>query len=161
MNSELIRVGIFSLIGVWNTLFDLSIFVTLLKTLGKLPIWKTSAVKAATVFHVCSFLIANLVSYTLNSTFTFNTGKSRGFVAYFIVTLVALGISTLFIQYFNQPKFSTWFSNHILPAVKKVPIIGSLKMTDQGWAILLKLGSVALSMVVNYLGYRNLVFVGI
>ncbi len=161
MNSELIRIGIFALVGVWNTLFDLTIFVALLKTLGTLPIWKTSKLKAATVFHICSFLFANLVSYVLNSTFTFSSGKSRGFLAYFIVTLVALGISSAFIQYFNQPKFSKWFENHFLPAVKRAPLVGALKMTDQSWAIMLKLGSVAISMVVNYLGYRNLVFIGV
>jgi putative flippase GtrA len=162
MSSELIRIIIFAAIGVWNTIFDLSIFVTLLNTLGKLPIWEKSKIKAATVFHICSFLVANLVSYVLNSNLTFKSGQSRGFLPYFIVTLVALGASTAFIQYFNQPKFQTLFHKHIVNKLpKNLPLLNKLKINDKSWAIILKLSSVLISMVINYLGYRNLVFIGI
>jgi putative flippase GtrA len=162
MNNELFRVLIFGTIGIWNTLFDLTIFVTFLNTLGKLPFWKTSKIKAATAFHICSFLIANLVSYILNSNFTFKSGQSRGFLPYFIVTLVALGASSLFIQYFNQPKFQTLFHNLIVAKLpKNLLLLKKFKIDDKSWAIILKLSSVLISMIINYLGYRNLVFISV
>jgi putative flippase GtrA len=161
MNSELLRIAVFAVIGVWNTLFDLTIFLTLLNTLGKLPIWKTSKIKAATAFHVISFLASNLVSYFLNSRFTFTGGQNRGFIPYFLVTLFVLGLSTTFIQYFNNPRFSSWFERTILPLLKSIPVIKNIKVTEKSWSIILKLASVAISMVVNYVGYRNLVFIGI
>ena len=163
MSSELLRIFIFAIIGVWNTGFDLAIFVTFLNTVGKLPIWKTSKVKAATAFHICSFLIANLVSYFLNSNFTFKSStQSRGFLPYFIVTIVALAASTTFIQYFNADRYKTWFHKNIIDKLpKNFPLISKLKMNDKSWAIILKLSSVLISMIINYFGYRNLVFVGI
>lgn len=162
MSTEITRILIFAAIGVWNTIFDLAIFVTLLNTLGKLPIWEKSKLKAATVFHICSFLAANLLSYILNSSFTFKSGQSRGFLPYFIVTLVALGASTAFIQYFNQPRFQSLFHKLIVARLpKNLPLVGKLKINDKSWAIILKLSSVLISMVINYLGYRNLVFIGI
>lgn len=162
MSNEFIRILIFAAIGIWNTIFDLAIFITLLNTLGKLPIWNKSKVKAATVFHICSFLIANLVSYVLNTNFTFKASQSRGFLPYFIVTLVALGVSTAFIQYFNQSKFQALFHKYIVTKLpKNLPLLNNLKINDKSWAIILKLSSVLISMVINYLGYRNLVFIGI
>jgi putative flippase GtrA len=162
MSNELIRILIFAAIGVWNTGFDLAIFISLLNTLGKLPIWEKSKIKAATVFHICSFLAANLLSYVLNSNFTFKSGESRGFIPYFIVTLVALGASTAFIQYFNKPKFQAIFHKQVVAKLpKNIPILNKLKINDKSWAIILKLSSVLISMVINYLGYRNLVFIGV
>jgi putative flippase GtrA len=161
MNPELLRIAIFAVIGVWNTLFDLTIFLTLLNTLGKLPFWKTSKLKAATAFHIVSFLTSNLVSYFLNSRFTFTGGQNRGFLPYFLVTLFALGLSTTFIQYFNKPQFSSWFERTMLPFLKSIPIVKNLKVNEKSWSIILKLASVAISMIVNYLGYKNLVFIGI
>jgi putative flippase GtrA len=161
MPTEIFRIAIFAIIGVWNTAFDLAIFVTLLNTIGKLAFWKKSKIKAATAFHICSFLAANLVSYILNSTFTFSGGKSRGFLAYFLVTVLALGISTLFIQYFNKTQFSTRFEKLVLTKIRHLPLVNKLKVNEKSWAIILKLGSVFISMGINYLGYRNLVFVGI
>jgi putative flippase GtrA len=162
VSNEFIRILIFAAIGVWNTVFDLAIFITLLNTLGKLPIWKKTNIKPATVFHICSFLIANLVSYTLNTNFTFKSGESRGFLPYFIVTLVALSVSTAFMQYFNQLIFQTLFHKHIITKLpKNLPILSKVRINDKSWAIILKLSSVLISMVINYLGYRNLVFIGV
>jgi putative flippase GtrA len=161
MNSEIFRIALFAIIGVWNTVFDFAIFIGLLNSLGKLPFWKTSKIKAATVCHILSFLGSNSVSYVLNNWFTFNGGQSRGFLAYFTVTLISLSISTTFIQIFNSQKYSIWFEKTILAKLKTYPIIHRIKLTEKTWPILLKLGSVAISMTINYLGYRNLVFVGI
>jgi putative flippase GtrA len=159
MYSELIRVITFGIIGVWNTLFDLGLFISFLNTAGKLSIWQNSRIKAATVGHVFSFLTANLVSFVLNSTFTFAGAPSRGFWPYFFVTVFALIVSTAFIQYFNKPSLEIWFEKNILARVLIIKnLIAKFKLTEKYFPIVLKLASVFISLFVNYVGYKYFVF---
>lgn len=160
MNTELLRIITFAIIGVWNTIFDLGLFWVYINTIGKLNFWKKFAINTATISHILSFLCANLVSFVLNSQFTFrDTGTNRGFFPYFLVTGVGLAVSTIIIQHLTQDKFYNYFINNIYShptfSTKTKSIIS---MSPKKYALLIKLAMVAVIMTVNYIGYKYFVF---
>ena len=151
MNLELVvQLTLFFVVGVWNTLFDFSIFWILLRV-GKS--FKSTIIQSnvAVFAHMSSFLVANIVSYFLNRTFTFSSsGEDRGIVLYAMVSILSLGISTS-AMYLLTNKYRGIFERGLsrLPFVrshiKRIPTLAKLVAT-------------ALSMVSNFLGYKFIVF---
>ncbi|NJL96766.1 hypothetical protein HC864_03045 [Candidatus Gracilibacteria bacterium] len=104
MTSKFVRFLVFGIIGIWNTLFDLGLFWSGMTILSKIGIKKTQ--KLAPIANIFSFLTSNIVSYYLNSSFTWrDSSNSKGFLPYLIVTLISLAVSTILISFFTKPKY--------------------------------------------------------
>lgn len=154
--SELFRILQFAIIGIWNTFFDLALFWLLINALGKLKFWSKLKLKVETVSHVFSFLIASGVSYFLNTRFTFGDAtKNRGWGLYLGVTLFSLLISTLLINFFTQGKYFQLFEKVV---IARIPLLKKSNFDSKKFAVLVKLGTVAVTLVTNYLGYKYFVF---
>lgn len=154
-SSEVSQIFRFGLVGVWNTGFDLAIYFGLFRLLRPVYGEKRGKLQLETLCHAGSFLVANTVSYQLNSRFTFQTQtrSSEQFFIYVIVSLLSLTLSSAIINFLAQEKF-----------FKKTREFWSLKtkrsLARGQYAILIKIVAVVCVMVVNYLGYRYLVFGG-
>ena len=154
-SSEIIQILKFGLVGVWNTGFDLVIFFGFFRLLKPVFAKKKRPIQLETVCHTLSFLIANTVSYQLNSRFTFEAGESQTaaeFGTYVAVSVVSLGLSALIINFLAQDKFFEKFQTKVR-ALKP-----TLKVTRSRYALVIKLVAVVIVMAVNYFGYKYLVF---
>ncbi len=152
--NELVRLSIYVAVGVWNTVFDYIIFYIILSIFSKFKWPKWSPLNAPAVAHMISFIIANSVSYFLNSNFTFSdTSESRGFGLYFLVSLFSLAISTTAIQILNSKQIKITLQEIVC---KIIP--AKFVKDDKNWALMTKLVGSAISMVTNFLGYRFIVF---
>jgi putative flippase GtrA len=154
MSSELLQVLKFGLVGVWNTLFDLTIYYVLYKLLSKSINEKSRLIKIETIAHMISFMCANIVSYQLNSRFTFETSESgvSKFVPYFIISLLSLGLSSLIINFLAKKKYFE------ATKAKTAALTKKYKLTRPHYAILIKVSAVVIVMAVNYFGYKYVVF---
>lgn len=156
MAVDLLRIAKFILVGIWNTAFDLGLFWVFINTLNKIKLTKNLPIRIATLSHILSFLIANAVSYILNSIFTFrDSATNRGWVPYLSVSIFSLAVSTLLIQYFTQPKFYTFTKVN----VSRISILHKrLELSEKQYALGIKLCTVVVTMITNYLGYSFFVF---
>ena len=156
-SSEVLQILKFGLVGVWNTGFDLAIFFGFFRLLKPVFARRKFPVQLETVCHTLSFLIANTVSYQLNSRFTFEAGESQTaaeFGAYVGVSVVSLGISALIINFLAQDKFFDRFRAKVKTARPQ------FELKRSQYALIIKLVAVVIVMAVNYLGYKYLVFGG-
>ena len=140
----------FGLVGVWNTGFDMVLYIVFYRLLrGRIS--SSATLKAETLAHIGAFLIANTVSYQLNSRFTFES--SGPFLPYFLVSCLSLGLSALSINYLAKDKFFEGAQK--IAQKRNLPSI-----SRQRYAIGIKLATICIVMFVNYLGYKYLVFGG-
>jgi len=149
--SELQRILTFIVIGGINTLVDLIAFYTQLK-LFKWKGLEKLKVKKAVIFHAGSFVVANVVSYFLNSNFTFaDSTKHSSFLLYFVVSLIAFTTSAVFLQIFTSDKSFTFY--------KKIYSKKFLFLkNDDFWFMFIKCVAILITMVINFIGYKTLVF---
>lgn len=145
----------FGLVGVWNTVFDLGLFFTFYRFLNG-RIRKDVRIKIETIAHICSFMIANFVSYQLNSRFTFNSDQSssRQFLPYMMISLVSLGLSSAIINFLAKDMYfekATQISKKYL---------SSFTLKRPQYALLIKAFAVTVVMAINYTGYKYIVFGG-
>ncbi len=164
----LIQFLIFGIIGAWNTFFDFVLFWIFLNIGKKTPEkvkTKIKKIKKAenfihtpTIAHLFSFTIANIVSFYLNTHFTFRDGRANpSFLSYFLVTLFSLGISTLLIQLFTDSFYYEKFKERFLIKVPE-KIREKVNFDEKKWALLVKLGTVAVTLITNFIGYKFFVF---
>lgn len=155
LSQEYVRILKYILVGIWNTFFDLSIFTVFLNTFGNLKIWKKTHLKPATISNMVAFLIANSVSYIINSKFTFSDSSSnRGWLPYLIISMFSLGLSTLIIQVLSVESLRLKINLFI----RDLHPIFQAGVGMKKYIFLIKISTVIITMVVNYFGYKILVF---
>ncbi len=151
---ELQRIITFILIGVFNTLFDLVIWQSIVKSIKpdsdleqfilKIKLNKYSFAQAI------AFILANIGSYFLNSTFTFFDSKtsasSRSVGVFFLVSVFSLSISVLMMNILTK-------NQHILELSQKLP-----KPLATRWALVAKLMVAPITLTTNFIGYKFFVF---
>ncbi len=157
LSDELVQIIKFGMVGVWNTVFSLSlfwIFYKIFKKSFKTNILPLIPIKIEAISQALSFIIANIVSYWLNSRFTFGNTSDSGssFALYVLISLISMVISSGIMQLFstkhNFKKFSTL-------AIKKLP---SYTPKYDHFVFLVNICSIVAVMIINYLGYKYLVF---
>lgn len=154
-SSEIIQIFKFGLVGVWNTGFSMTLYYVLYRLLGSVVTDRFLGIRRETLAHGGSFLVANILSYWLNSRFTFEAGEGSAgeFTAYAAVSTVSLVLSGLIINYLAQDRYyhltKTWFQKTI-----------SRTLPRDRYAILIEIVAIVIVMAVNYLGYKYLVFGG-
>ena len=159
--TELTRFLIFAIVGASGVIVDLGVFWLLLKSIKEFKFLKKRKLKSVTVFHTISFIIANINNYIWNTSITFSdTSKENpSWVTYFAVSLVALAISSIFINKFSQDKFYKLSDKKIYqPIIKKIPALKKIKWTKNLWFLGIKALSILIAMFFNYFGYKYLVF---
>jgi putative flippase GtrA len=160
LNSIFIQVFKFGLVGVWNTIFDLVLFGILFRFLQKkFSEGAVRKLKNETLAHIGSFLCANMVSYQLNSRFTFENGRSSGLqiFLYVCVSILSLGISSLIINHLADKKFFDSTKKTLLK-ISKSRFNKTFALTKSQYAILIKIIAVVVVMSVNFFGYKYIVF---
>jgi len=119
---------LFSFVGIINTLIDFGIHNLLILIFGLRDL------KIQLQYEAVAFITANLVSFLMNSGVTF---RAKGnYLSFFAVSLVAL-LSSLSVFYAVGHLF-------------KIETVAGIN--------LIKLAAVAVSFVINYFGYRYIVF---
>jgi putative flippase GtrA len=152
MTQELITFIKFIAVAIVRTLFDIILwrfFVYVLKDdskgakfFQKLKLNKYAAAQAI------SFIISMVISYFSNLILVFGESKNGILVEMFqfaLVSVVAFFASVWFIEWATTAKY-------ILDQVKKIKIL------EDHWPLMTKLLSIGITVVINYLGYRFLVF---
>jgi putative flippase GtrA len=137
-----LKIILFSVIGIFNTLLDIVLYVIILNITHKIVI-----------ANVLSTSVALVGSYFLNSRITFQSKKwtKRTFVSFVIVTVFGLWVlQTGSIYVFNE-------------LLKSLPagfwkIFGSFTKTVR--QVLPKLMATAITLVWNYLWYNKVIFKG-
>ncbi len=119
---------LFSFVGIINTLIDFGVHNLLIFLFGLRDL------KIQVIYEAIAFLTANLVSFLMNSGVTF---RAKGnYLSFFAVSLVALLMS-----------LSVFYATGHLFNAETVAGVN-----------LIKLAAVAVSFVINYFGYRYIVF---
>lgn len=146
---ELLQILKFILVGVWNTGFDLVLFWVFLNLFGNIKSIQKLPIKIPALAHIGAFLIANSVSFLLNSMFTFSDSKvNRGFLPYLCVSVFSLIVSTFLIQYFTGKRYFELFKS----------LIGKHAVNEKQFALIVKLAVVSVVMVINFVGYKYIVY---
>jgi putative flippase GtrA len=146
---ELIQLIKFAMVGVVVTLVDFISFWILLNVFEKLKIKNVFKFRITTVSNIIGFLIANSTSFLLNSFFTFSDSKiNRGIIPYLLVSLFSLSISTFLVQTFTSEINYTKLNAKIFQN----------RLTQKQFALFIKLITVLVTMVTNYVGYKYLVY---
>jgi putative flippase GtrA len=139
----------FALIGVGNTIIDLSLWQLFLKLMGnrfdklfqKLPLNKYGFA------HIISALITFNFSYWMNKTFTFGSSVAfgEGFTKFLIVSLVSMLLAAKTLSFFTKTNFLRTI----------VPPIDFLRSR---YPLFCKLVTIVIFMFVNYFSQKYLVF---
>jgi putative flippase GtrA len=154
-SQEYLRILKYIIVGIWNTGFDLALFTFFLNTLDRLPFLKKSSLKPQTISNIFAFLIANSVSYFLNSRFTFSDShNNRGWIPYLIVSLFTFGLSTVMMQFLSGENLRTKLNLF----VRDFKLFSKVEITHKKYIFLIKILIVIITMSVNYFGYKILVF---
>ncbi|PID32255.1 hypothetical protein CR970_01565 [Candidatus Saccharibacteria bacterium] len=132
----------FGVVGVVNTVVDLSLYIVLVSTI--FPIWAA---------NLASTSIALAVSLTLNSRYTFRSadGITGGIMAkYIIVTLIGLWVLHPVVIYMSTDSISNFVYGHSWALT--APIASELA------ALLPKILAICIGLLWNYTLYDRYVF---
>jgi len=119
----------FALVGGFNTIVDFGLHNLFIFVFGK------GGAFEQTIYQAVSFFIANLSSFFLNRSFTFKQGGS--YVKFFTISVLTLLFSMLATYILNL-----WYNQG-----------GSIIIIN-----IIKLSTIAISLMMNFIGYRLLVF---
>jgi putative flippase GtrA len=138
--SERLKFIIFSLIGIFNTLFDLVLYVLLLNA--------TNSILVANLISTSAALIG---SYMLNSKVTFRSKKwtAKSFALFVIVTIFGLWV---------LQTGAIYLFNHLLQSVPEHTwkLLGSLEHVTK--ALVPKLLATGITFVWNFVWYSKVIF---
>ncbi len=138
--SERLKFIIFSMIGVFNTVFDLALYVILL-----------NATKSILVANLISTSAALVGSYFLNSRLTFKsrTWTSHSFILFVVVTVFGLWVLQTAAIYL--------FSHLLGPVPEDIwQLLGPLEHLAK--SLVPKLLATAITFVWNYVWYSRVIF---
>lgn len=119
----------FSIAGVLNTIIDYSVYNTLIFTIGM-----GDSIRQ-TLYNGIGFISANMFSYIFNSSLTFRAHGA--YLRFFSVSFIALLLSTI-----------SFYGLNVMFNPENKLILANI----------LKLSTVVISMLVNYVGYKYIVF---
>ncbi len=153
LSTEIYRLFIFTVLAGVRTLLELILWKGLvlgLEKSEKIQGWlKIIKLNIYAFSHCISFIASVLASYYLNRYVTFsdtNQLTNPQVVSKFIaVSLVTLILSVWLINFLTSNK-------RILNEVKKY------KLVNKHWPLLAKIGTIGVTMLINYFGYRWFVF---
>ena len=139
----------FAIVGLWNTILDISLFLVLVHLIEKTAVKKIWFLKTATIAHILVFIVVNFQSFFLNSIFTFtNATNNRGWLPFLMVSIVSLTLSSIIIQVLNKNSYYLF--------VRK--LINNTSFSEKHFLLLIKIVAVIITMFCNYFGYRFFVF---
>jgi putative flippase GtrA len=162
---ELIRKFIlFGTIGLANSLLDTAIWKTLIVLFKKnkmvndvLRLFKLNIFSGA---QVISFIFAVSSSFYLNSKYTWamNPFESQyRAISYFVVSVCAWFATVLFINVLTSDKMIEKYESSFYK-LKHELLFSKFLLEKFDYPLLIKLLSIFLSMVINFVGYNYLVF---
>lgn len=162
MTSEILRFATFAIIGVLNSVVDIALYLSFINSIGKIPWLNKGWIKITTISHVLSFSVAVIFSYIMNSHFTFaDSSRNAGFTNFLLVSLVALGISTVLIQSLTSERIYLNFRSKIKPSYDKIRHLKPLSYfsdTRKLFYLFVKIVTIFVVMMMNYIGYQLFVF---
>jgi putative flippase GtrA len=154
-SAEFLRFVTFGLIGVFNTLFDLAIWKSVVFLTQKNPAFiqtlQTKKLNEYSFAQAIAFILANIFSYFLNRFITFKdsviTDTTGSLLKFIFVSLIAFTVSVVSMNILTKNTAVTE------KFVSKLP-----QLLQKHWPILAKLCVVVITLLINYFGYKLLVF---
>lgn len=157
MNQLTITFLKFAIIGFGNSILDTviwkfftGVFARNQKILNFLQKLKMNQYSGA---QLISFFISLVSSFFLNSYFTWKVSPLESVnraLLYALVAITAWSVTTIFINYFTQEEYLVKFDNIIQGFKTKIIFFD--------YPLLIKIISILISMVINFVGYNYLVF---
>ena len=164
MSNLIIKFLTFGTIGLFNAVLDTTIWKILSTIFSKnhnflsfLSKFKLNQYSGAQVF---SFMISMCSSFYLNSTFTWKVNPLNSAltaILYLIVTIFSWLVTVIFINKFTAQKYVTKFEKIVTRIENKYNFNQYVKKILD-YPLLVKLASIGLSMVINFVGYNYIVF---
>jgi putative flippase GtrA len=162
--SDVSRLIAFSSIGVFNTLFDIFLWKLLLyftQDVARIKSIKLLSfeISIEAVCHAVSYLLSIFVSYYLNTLFTFSDAKnsnSNSVIIYFLVSIFSLLCTTLLLNLMFRNKTISKIRQHLI-YFENTKFKNS-KMIKNYWPLFCKVVVTLVSLIINYVGYKYLVF---
>jgi putative flippase GtrA len=154
----------FATIGLFNAVLDTTIWKILSTIFSKnrsflefLAKFKLNQYSGAQVF---SFMISMCSSFYLNSTFTWKVNPLNSMITtllYFLVTICSWFATVVFINYFTANKYVTRFEK-VVSRLENKYRLPSLVKKVLDYPLVVKLASIGVSMIINFVGYNYIVF---
>jgi putative flippase GtrA len=140
----------FAVIGVFNTIIDLTIWKLALHVIGNRLDWlfdKYTYLNKYGFCHVISALLTFNFSYWANKTFTFGSDVrfGVGFSKFLAVSLVSMFLAAKLLSYFTRSQILKKYSDRI-------------KYFKTRYPLFCKLATIGVFMFVNYYAQKYLVF---
>jgi putative flippase GtrA len=164
MPNLIIKFLTFGLIGLFNAILDTTIWKILSTIFSKnrsflefLAKFKLNQYSGAQVF---SFMISMCSSFYLNSTFTWKVNPLNSYMTtmlYFLVTIFSWFVTVVFINYFTSSQYVLKFEKVVRKIENKYNLPKLVKKILD-YPLVVKLASIGLSMVINFVGYNYIVF---
>jgi putative flippase GtrA len=164
MPNLIIKFLTFGLIGLFNAVLDTTIWKILSTIFSKnrsflefLAKFRLNQYSGAQVF---SFMISMCSSFYLNSTFTWKVNplnSAMTTVLYFLVTIFSWFVTVVFINYFTSSQYVLKFEKVVSRLENKYNLPKLVKKVLD-YPLVVKLASIGLSMVINFIGYNYIVF---
>jgi putative flippase GtrA len=164
MPNLIIKFLTFGLIGLFNAVLDTTIWKILSTIFSKnrsflefLSKFKLNQYSGAQVF---SFMISMCSSFYLNSTFTWKVNPLNSAMTtmlYFLVTIFSWFVTVVFINYFTSSQYVLKFEKVVRRIENKYNLPKLIKKILD-YPLVVKLASIGLSMVINFVGYNYIVF---
>ncbi|MGL4759294.1 MAG: GtrA family protein [Patescibacteria group bacterium] len=155
----------FALIGLINSILDTTIWKILSNIFNKnqkiTTFFKSIKLNNYSGAQIFAFIISVTSSFILNSTFTWKDSNPFSsplkITLYFIVSIFTMILTVVFINFFTKDYFLVKFNKLISNYEERIHANSIIKKIVD-YPLLVKLGSIALSMVSNYFGYNFVVF---
>jgi putative flippase GtrA len=164
MPTLIIKFLTFGLIGLFNAILDTTIWKILSTIFSKnrsflefLAKFKLNQYSGAQVF---SFMISMCSSFYLNSTFTWKVNPLNSALTtmlYFLITIFSWFVTVVFINYFTSSQYVLKFEK-VVKRIENKYNLPKLVKKILDYPLVVKLASIGLSMVINFVGYNYIVF---
>jgi putative flippase GtrA len=164
MTNLIIKFLTFGTIGLFNAVLDTTIWKILstifsnnrnfLELLAK---FKLNQYSGAQVF---SFMISMCSSFYLNSTFTWKVNPLNSVMTaflYLVVTVTSWLVTVIFINYFTAKSYVLKFEK-VVTRLENRYKLNNLVKKILDYPLVVKLASIGLSMIINFVGYNYIVF---
>jgi putative flippase GtrA len=164
MTSFLFTFFKFALVGLFNSILDTTLWKLIsnwILTRPQLMAWlEKRKLNAYSGAQILSFIVALTSSFFMNSTFTwakspFESGARA--LSYLIVSLITWTVTVFYINLLTNQKLT----NTINPYFEKINSnlnFGPKFSKILDYPLMVKISSIALSMIINFVGYQFFVF---
>jgi putative flippase GtrA len=164
MSSFLFTFFKFALVGLFNSVLDTTLWKLIsnwILTKPKLLNWlQDRKLNAYSGAQVLSFMVALTSSFFMNSTFTWAKSPFESWgraISYLVVSIITWTVTVFYINLLTNQKLTNTINPYFEKMNKNLNLSPKMaKILD--YPLVVKISSIALSMMINFIGYQFFVF---